>query len=707
MHWLGRHRLFILAAICGSLTAFVFLARLLTEVPFVSAVWTFEQKFEDFLQKEGRRTATRDDFVFLGIDQSTLQMPPLAPEELANNRAFQLMTERPYPWSREVWALLLDRLFGAGAKLVMFDLLFSSPNDGDPAFRAALDRYRDRVVIGANFDFSAVRGEGGAAQMVPPNESLIPVPQIEDIRVGFVNFFPDPLDQKVRAARYSVTDLQLAGYAPGPGERPYTAFSARGLEKIGHAKDIPRDLQSHPMRFSASDAYPPRPLYEVFDPKFWGQNYGNGAFFIDKIIIIGASSQVAHDVVATPVDAEMPGPALHLQAMAATIDHEFLRSTSLSTAYMLVGGAGLLAWLLIAFIRRPLLSLLLLIGVSAAYLGLARILYDSSGLLLLTVPVLAAFLFSGFFSLGFEYVLESLEKMRTRRTLERYVSKNLVKEILDNPESFYDTLKGVRKPATMLFSDIIGFTTLTENADPEKLVVQLNEYLTRMVAVVFEQDGTLDKFIGDAVMAVWGMARSAGVENDAKMAARAALGMRHELKLLNDRWKTEGSQPLGIGIGINQGDVLAGNIGSSERADLTVIGDAVNLASRLEGLTRTYGVDILLGANATELVRDEFHVRSVALVQVKGKTKPVEISALLGARDESFDQEFLKWLESYEEAMQKFRARDFTGAKILLSRFLESYPRDGLAHLYLARASEYETQPPDEGWNAVEVFQKK
>ena len=271
MHWLGRHRRFVLAAIGVSVTAFVLLARLLTGVPFVPAVWIGEEKFEDFLQKEGRKTATRDDFVFLGIDQSTLQMPPLAPEELENNRAFQLMTERPYPWSREVWALLLDRLFGAGAKLVMFDLLFSSPNDGDPAFRAALDRYRDRVVIGANIDFSAVREEGGAAQMIPPNGSLIPVPQMEDNRVGFVNFFPDPLDQKVRAALYSITDRQLAGYAPEPGEQRYASFGARGLEKMGQANAVPHDLQAHLIRFGSPNAYAPRPLYEVFDRKILGR----------------------------------------------------------------------------------------------------------------------------------------------------------------------------------------------------------------------------------------------------------------------------------------------------------------------------------------------------------------------------------------------------------------------------------------------------
>jgi adenylate cyclase len=701
MHWLGRHRLWALGAICVFWTGLIFLGHFFPTTPFVSAPWRGEQGFEDLLRQEGRKTTPPRDFVFLGLDQSTLQLPPLTPEEIAGNRAFELMTARPWPWSREVWAVLLDRLFSAGARLVVFDLLFNPPNDGDPAFHAALDRYRDKVVVGANFDTE------NATQVITPNDSLIPPPQLLDDRVGYVNFWPDTIDGKTRAAIYRLTDRQLAGLPPHPSEQAYESLAARALTKIGRGNDVPRDFRGHMIRFTAPDAFTPRTLYEVFDPKLWHANYADGAFFKDKIVLVGPAAQVMHDVVDTPLSPSTLGPVVHLQAMAAAMGHEFLHPTPQKVELALVAAAGLVAWSLVSFLRRPLLCVGALIVIMAIYLGAARLFYDKTGLLLLTVPVLAALLLSGSFSLGFEYALERLEKVRTRRTLERYVSKNLVREILENPDSYYSTLRGVRVPVTILFSDLIGFTTLAEKADPEALVAHLNEYLSRMTSVIFSNGGTLDKFIGDAIMAVWGNVRSLGTAQDAKNAARAALGMRRELRQLNQKWRGEGRMGLGMGVGINQGEVIVGNVGSQERMDPTVIGDSVNLASRLEGLTRVYGVDILVGASAAELVRDEVYLRSVARVQVKGKLKPTDVFTFVGARDETVDQEFVKWLETYEEGLDKFRARDFIEAKILFSRFLEFYPDDLLAKMYLARALEYEQAPPDEAWEAVEVFQKK
>jgi adenylate cyclase len=699
---MSRHRRLVVAAICAFITGLIILVHFFPGVPFLSAVWRQEQNYQDFLEREGRRTATRSDLVFLGIDEASLDLANLLlPEELEGNRAFQLMTKRP-PWSTEVWALLLDRVFEAGARVVIFDLVFNFSNpEGDPAFRAALDRYRDRVVLAANID--AAQG----MKVVVPHPDLIPPPQVMDDRVGYANFFPDNLDQKVRSIFFNTSDRRLAGQELHPSQEVYYAMSSRALMKLGHGADIPLDFEPHQFRFSDENAYSPRSIYEIFDARLWQANYAGGAFFKDKIVMVGASAQVAHDFVATPLSPGTPGPALHLQVIAATLAREFLHNTSRQTNFTLVILAGTLAWALIALLRRPLLSLIALIAIAGIYLTIARVAYDRSGLLLLVVPVLTGFLLSGLLSLGFEYVLERMEKLRTRRTLERYVSKNLVKEILENPDSFYSSLRGVRLPATVLFSDIVGFTSMTESADPEQLVAQLNEYLSRMTAAVFENNGTLDKFIGDAVMAVWGNVSSRGVAEDAKACARTALAMRRELEALNKKWAAEGIAPFHIGIGINQGDVLGGNIGSQEKADPTVIGDAVNLASRLEALTRTYGVDILVGARARDLLRDEFDLRSVALVQVKGKTEPIEIFTLIGAKKEPGDPEFLQRLETYEMGFRKFREREFTQARILFAQFLEFYPDDSLAKMYLERALEYEGEPPDEAWNAVEVFKKK
>jgi len=710
VHWLGRHRLSILAGICAFVTALILALHFAVGVPFLSLVWSSQQAYEDVLRREGRKTKTHQDFVFVGIDQESLKLTAVGPEEIQANRAFQLMTERPFPWSREIWALLLDRIVNAGARVVLFDMVFDKPNDGDSALHATLEQYRAKVVLGANLDFSRLQETGGSAIQVPPNISLIPAPQMKDDRVGYVVFFPDQIDPKIRSARYTMTDLQLANQMPEPTEEQYLSLSGRALEKIGRSEDLPRDLRAHLIRFSSADAYEPEPLWQIFDDRFWHANYHDGAFFKDKIVMVGPSAQIQHDFVPTPIDENMHGPVLHLHALAAALDHEFLYDTPIAVDFATIIGGGILSWIVVAFLRRPFLCLLTLLAIGGAYLGLSRILYDTKGVLIMVVPTLSAFLGSGLLGLGFEYTLERLEKLRTRRTLERYVSKNLVKEILDNPGGYYNSMLGSRKPVTVLFSDLVDFTNLSEKADPAALVAQLNRYLSAMVPIVFDNGGTLDKFIGDAIMAVWGNVSSHGAAEDAKAAVRAALGMRCEMPKLNAAWQAEGIKPLAFGIGINYGEAIVGNIGSyepHERLDPTVIGDAVNLASRLEALTRQYTLDILIGATAAELVRDEFYLRSVDLVQVKGKTEPVDVFTLIGARKDDVDPELLKWLQSYEEGIQKFRGRSFTEAKILFSRFLEFYPDDKLAKMYLERALRYEKAPPDESWNAVEVFTTK
>lgn len=705
MNWLARHRRFALAAVAIIWTGAILAGHFWPAVPFLSAPWRGQLAFEDaFLRREGRVTAKRADLVFIGIDQSSLQMPPLSAEELANNRAFQLMMERPYPWSREIWALLLDRLFNAGARLVVFDVVFSPENDGDPAFRAALDRYHDRVVIGENFDTQ------NAAQLILPNPRLIQPPAQADDRVGFVNYWSDEIDGKLRAVRFFTSERQLAGQPAFSGDEIYESLAARALTKLGHRNDIPTDQRAHLFRFSANNSYPPLPLYQVFDPEFWRSNFGNGAFFKDKVVVVGASAQILHDFIDTPMDPATPGPDVHLQVIAATLGHQFLNRTPTPIMLALVILAGAAAWILVAVLRRPLFCLALVLITSVMYLTASRLLYDGAGTLLATVPVLSAFLLASGSALGLDYAFERMEKLRTRRTLERYVSKNLVKEILENPGGYYSSMRGSRKQVSVLFSDLVGFTTLSEKADPEELVRQLNQYLSHMVGFVFDNGGTLDKFIGDAIMAVWGNVKSQGIADDAIACARAALAMRHGLKKLNDGWKVEGRMTLGMGVGINQGEVLIGNIGSHaphERLDPTVIGDAVNLASRLEGLTRVYGVDILVGTSMVGLIGDEFHLRSVARVQVKGKNEPVDVFTIIEARDAPMDEQLLTWLETYEEGIRKFRQRDFTQSKILFSQYLEFYPEDYLAKTYLDRSLEYEQAPPSEEWNAVEVFYKK
>jgi CHASE2 domain-containing sensor protein len=305
----------------------------------------------------------------------------------------QLMAEHPFPWSREVWARLLDRLFESGARLVIFDLLFNPQNEGDQVFRAALDRYRDRVVIGENFDLE--KGN----ELVLPNADLIPPPTQYDDRVGYLNYWVDEHDGKLRSVRFFTSDRQLAGQKPSQEERQYVSVVARAMEKLGRSNEVPHDFQDHLIRLSATDAYQPYPIWEIADPDMWHSKYSDGEFFEGKIVIVGASALVLRDVFDNPISPEIKGSVMHLNVLAATMDHEFLRRLPIALDLVIVSVFGLLAWLLLGRIGRWLICLLSFLALSVAYLLLAFLLYNLLGIFLPIFPPLLTLLACGF--LGF------------------------------------------------------------------------------------------------------------------------------------------------------------------------------------------------------------------------------------------------------------------------------------------------------------------
>src|SRR5437588_2842616 len=381
----------LLATICVCCAALVMSLRFVPPVPVLSQVWGHEQTLQDWLHRTGRRTSTHPEFVFVAISTKSLAGPESA--KAGKDRMLQLMAEHPFPWSREVWARLLDRLFESGARLVIFDLVFSSPIEGGQVFHAALDRYRDRVVIGANFDL-----ENGN-EFVSPNADLIPPPAQYDDRVGFVNYWPDEQDGKLRAARFFTSHRQLAGQIPSPTDRLCASLVARAMEKLGRSNDVPHDLQDHLIRFSATDAYQPYPVWEIADPDMWHSKYSDGEFFEDKIVIVGPSAPKLGDVIDNPISPEIKGPVMHLNVLGATMNHEFLRKLPVALDLVIVSVSGLLAWLLLGYVGRWLICLLLFLGLSVAYLLLTFLLYNFLGIFVPVLPPLATLLACGF--LGF------------------------------------------------------------------------------------------------------------------------------------------------------------------------------------------------------------------------------------------------------------------------------------------------------------------
>ncbi len=702
----------LFALICASCGVGVLLVVVVAPLAWApAAIFSrLELSYDAMVVGLGKKSPVRDDLLFVGIDDistNLLESGVMGEEEIALSEALDLMSYG-YPFPRQVWGMLAERLLDAGARVVVFDLLFTSRGEGDELLRRALDRYPGRVVVGAELVYRQEQQSGGTWSLREPVTEILSPGGAEDPRQGYVNFSPFA-DGRVWQASFRTA---LGDWEGAP---EYRSLGAAALHQAGYGERVPEEAAIG-IRFtdmfprqglyerifgSGSDSkrglfarlfdpgelpkpYQPLPLYTIFDDEYWTRNYRGGEMFRDKIVVVGGSSLVRfRDVVETPVG-EIGGPQLHINTIATVLNGDHYRFAS----PWAVGGLVVLAaqgafWIALLF-RRPIIGLLLLLGVACLYVAVTVWVYNA-GLMLAGVAPLGTLLLSGMLCFGAQYTLERLEKQRLKRALDRYFSKDLTDEILARPGDFLDSMGGRRTNVTVLFSDLRDFTAKSENADERELVTQLNEYLEEMVACVFENGGMVDKFIGDAVMAVWGAVRSGGDAEDAEGAVRAAMAMRERLAKLNEKWAAEGRQTHAFGVGINQGPAVFGNIGSLAKMELTVIGDAVNLASRLEGLTKRFGVDLLVSGSVAGAVADTVLLQPIDRVVPKGKSEAVDIFAVPAWEEADLDPGEAEYLKLYHEAHQAWCDADPSRAEELFRRCAELRPEDKTVALYLSR----------------------
>ncbi|MGI8437202.1 MAG: CHASE2 domain-containing protein [Chthoniobacterales bacterium] len=410
-------------AFVGLLTLLCAASALWLELRLPASYLQMEYRVRDALTRAGRTAAPNPDLVFLAIDASSVTLDqdldlnglfPSAAADAGSRRALELMAHG-WPWSREIYRLILQRLLGAGAKVVAFDCLFPKPASGDDAFRAALERFPGQVVIGSNFispeDVDRTRRVPSTYE--PPAETLIPASSRPDDRVGFTNFFSGE-DNLVRGAQFRVAFREDANPAAN-----YLSLAARVAAKAGHAGLVPADLAEHLIRFTGPPrrGFAPHSLFEIFVPEYWEHNYRSGELLRDKIVIIGAEGKWQKDEIATAFG-QMPGAELHLNALNALLRRDFLGELPLLPRLIMAIFAALAGAAICLTIRSPWLRLLALTGLDLAGPFAALGAYNYAGVYLPALAPLLALNATVLFGLVSDFALEQIEKARLRSTLK-------------------------------------------------------------------------------------------------------------------------------------------------------------------------------------------------------------------------------------------------------------------------------------------------
>ncbi len=573
-----------------------------------------------------------------------------------------------WPWDRSVFASLNSKL--QGSLTIGYDIGFYENATGDAAFTSSLAG--NKVVLASQVNGFDADGKADS-YLLPKTEFLD-----AGARTGYVNILTHP-DGVTRTADLTVS-TQYDHFA-------YTILeSALGIRREKEAM-LYINFPSVPYMYQMVS------IADVVAGKV------DSSVFKNKIVLVGATSQSLKDhyFVPTSSGVAMPGVEVHAAIIQTLLNSNHLHHQSDASLFILlflfVVGAGVCV-----FFLRPVWTFGILTGVIVLYEFCAIFFFDQNIILNLVYPPLAIMLAYPLFYAG-SYAIETRERKKVESAFGKYLSPVVVSHLLKNKESV--ELGGVEKELTIFFSDIRGFTTLSEKLSPSELVATLNEYFDAMSTIVITHNGIVDKYIGDAIMAFWGAPNVN--EKHARDAVLSALAMKKEMKKIKARFAVRGID-IDIGMGINTGQVIVGNIGSHSRFDYTVIGDAVNLASRVEGLTKEYGVLLLITAHTKRHLDNSFVCRELDLVAVKGKTEPVALFEVVGML-EDVEYDTTEFISIYSRGLTLYRQGEFADAK---AKFTESYAmkHDKASKLMMVRCEEYLVHPPAD-WMGVYVAKNK
>lgn len=638
-----------------------------------------------------------------------------------------------WPWPREVYGVVHNYLMAKQVRMVVYDVLFDQPDFDRNGIRGELsDRYLEQmfgtyqnsVLSAQTVDSDSGYASTNLDAFTYPTESdsdeelysvhNLPIPRFLQTARGVGSVaIPTKQESIIRSAPLFF-DLSEENAMPSLGMAAwlsYMNFDDAAIQKnIDHlmvdSLEIPLQddgkylINWYKKGGTDQGSFQNYSFYGLFKAGMEFRQTGNPKAdslveLKDKIVFIGANAAGLSDIKSTPMSPIEPFPGVEIHA---TVTNNLLESDFITTV------SDLTKNLILVFIALILLGVILLapsninipvsIFILITVIATGLILFGSARIWFPTAELFLSALFITIVGYTTKYVTEDAKKRAIRSAFDLYLQKELVEQIIEEPELL--KLGGDKKELTVLFSDLAGFTTLSEKTPPEELVKFLNEYLSEMTDIVFKNKGTLDKYIGDAIMAFWGA--PVPEEDHAYYACKCVLEMEEKLKELQQKWESQGLPAPHVRYGLNTGDMVVGNMGSKERFSYTVLGDHVNLGARLEPANKDFGTKILISEFTYQKVKDRFLSREVALMKAKGKTKPIRIYELIAEAGSETAKKEQAFTELFHRALNHYYDREWELAESNFREASELRDNDMLCEIYLKNIEVFKKNPPGENW---------